>query len=141
MSLSWTLPSGSVVETYKLEWKILGEHQPIISLSETLSSSTDKYTITGLREYDNVTVKVTVAAVNDAGSNTSVALTLHSAVLHGESRNCEDKDDTCSTSTSTVAIGVIIGGAVGIFLGGLILGCVIVVVVCRVIRNCRKKSK
>ena len=136
MSLSWTLPSGSVVETYKLEWKILDEHQPIIPLSETLSSSTDKYTITGLREYDNVTVKVTVAAVNDAGSNTSVALTLHSAVLHGDSTNCED-DETCSSSASTVAIGVIIGGAVGIFLGGLILGCVIG----RVTRNCRKKSK
>ena len=136
MSLSWTLPSGSVVETYKLEWKILDEHQPIIPLSETLSSSTDKYTITGLREYDNVTVKVTVAAVNDAGSNTSVSLTLHSAVLHGDSTNCED-DETCSSSASTVAIGVIIGGAVGIFLGGLILGCVIG----RVTRNCRKKCK
>lgn len=142
MTLSWAVAGGTEVERYELEWKIIGGQKPISRLSYTLSSTTNNYTIAGLEECDNVTVEVRVAAVNEAGTTSSVPLSLNSAILRGRAADSEDEDITCSSCVmSTSNIGAIIAGVVGALLIGVFIGSVTVVIISRCTQNCRKKNK
>ena len=149
VTLAWTVPSGSVVDTYKLVWRILGTQQPLITLSDTVPGTVDSYTITKLDTYDNVTISIRVTAVNTAGTNSSVPLTLHSDVLRRESTitdpSTEPENETVTTSTTATTASTeintvaIIAGAVGFLLAGVVIGIVAAFIVSKVTQNCGKR--
>jgi len=61
ISLSWSVPSGSVVDSYEVMWE--GDS---IANTTTITDGSTSYTITGLEEDSSYTV--TVTATNAAGS-------------------------------------------------------------------------
>ena len=66
ISLSWSVPSDSVVTSYEVTWWKSGSDA---STSVTVSEAHVNYTITGLDS--NTDYSVTVTAINGAGSATS----------------------------------------------------------------------
>ena len=68
ISLSWSVPSGSVVESYEVTWEREG-----IRSSTTITDGSTSYNITGLEAEANYTI--TVAASNGAGSAVSDPVT------------------------------------------------------------------
>ena len=65
ISLSWSVPSGSIVDSYEVIWETDG--------SATITDGSTSYTITGLEEETNYTI--TVTATNAAGSAASDPVT------------------------------------------------------------------
>ena len=68
ISLSWSVPSGSVVESYEVTWEREG-----IRSSTTITNGSTSYTITRLEAEANYTI--TVAASNRTGSAVSDPVT------------------------------------------------------------------
>ena len=112
MTISWTVPSGTVVDRYKLMWKIDEVQQTVPS--ETLPGTANRYVFPGLDVYKNATIEIT------AGENRNQPLIFHSDILQNSS-------EIACTATNT-NIGAIIGGAVGIFFVGLVIGIVTVTI-------------
>ena len=71
ISLSWSVPSGSVVDSYEVVWerKTSGECPDEDEGSATITDGSTSYTITGLEEDSSYTI--TVTATNAAGSAAS----------------------------------------------------------------------
>ena len=65
ISLSWSVPSGSVVDSYEVMWET--------DSSATITDGSTSYTITGLEEDTSYTI--TVTATNAAGSAVSAPVT------------------------------------------------------------------
>ena len=65
ISLSWSVPSGSVVDSYEVMWETDG--------SSTITDGSTSYTMAGLEEETNYTI--TVTATNAAGSTASEPVT------------------------------------------------------------------
>ena len=71
--LTWT-SAGSVVNSYKIEWRYDdGECSIVRGGSATVAGTMTNYTIGGLKEY--ITYAITVTATNDAGSRVSEVAT------------------------------------------------------------------
>ena len=68
ISLSWSVPSGSVVHSYEVKWEGDGNRG-----STTITDGSTSYTITALEAETNYTI--TVAASNGAGSAVSDPVT------------------------------------------------------------------
>ena len=68
ISLSWSVPSGSVVDSYEVMWEREG-----IRCSTTITDGSTSYNITGLEAEANYTI--TVEASNKAGSAVSDPIT------------------------------------------------------------------
>lgn len=111
-----------MVEEYELKWSIDRQQR-----SESLSGTMDSYTIPGLNMYDNTTIRITVVAINGVGSSESAPLTIHSDLI-------QNNRDTITS------IDIIIGGAVGIFLIGLMIGLMVSIIVLKLIQHCRKRK-
>lgn len=127
VSFSWTVPNGTVVEGYELKWSI--EKQVEL---RTLSQAMNSYTISELGMYDNTTIEILVTAINDVGRRDSNPLTIHSDFIqNGPKKN----------SATNINIGIIIGGAVGVFLIGLTIGIIAGIIVFKLIHNCRNRKK
>ena len=75
ISLSWSVPSGSVVDSYEVMWErdTSGECPDEYEGSATITDGSTSYTITGLEEDSNYTI--TVTATNPAGSAASDPVT------------------------------------------------------------------
>ena len=114
------------MESYEMMWNIVGPHR---TTRDTASSTIESYTVGGLDVYDNTTIGITVTSVNGAGTNTSAALTVHSDFLQCGPEESENE---------VFNVGVIIGGAVGAFLIGIVTGTLIIIVVFKFIQKCRK---
>ena len=71
ISLSWSVPSGSVVHSYEVKWEREGSNSSITST--TITDGSTSYTIRGLEAEANYTI--TVAASNGAGSAVSDPVT------------------------------------------------------------------
>jgi len=69
ISLSWSVPSGSVVDSYEVMWERDGTRNSII-----ITNGSSSYTITGLEEHSSYTI--TVTASNAAGSAPSYRVTV-----------------------------------------------------------------
>ena len=72
ISLSWSVPDGSVVTSYEVMWTS-GECGGVLSNSTTITGSYTSHTISSLRGDTTYTIRVTVT--NPAGSNTSNPMT------------------------------------------------------------------
>ena len=102
--------------------------------SETLPGTANRFVLPGLDVHNNATIEITVNAVNAAGENRNQPLILHSDLLQNSS------EIACTaTNTNIVAI---IGGAVGIFFVGLVIGIVTVtaIITFKRIQNVRKRD-
>ena len=75
ISLSWSVPSGSVVDSYEVVWErdTSGECPDEDEGSATITDGSTSYTITGLEEDSSYTI--TVTATNAAGSVVSDPVT------------------------------------------------------------------
>ena len=75
ISLSWSVPSGSVVDSYEVMWErdTSGECPDEDEGSATITDGSTSYTITGLEEDSSYTI--TVTATNAVGSAVSHPLT------------------------------------------------------------------
>ena len=131
MTVSWSVPTGTVAETFDLHWSVEGDQQPLTTSTDTVD--TNQYIISGLSELENVTVKIVVISTNKAGRNSSVPLTFHSDILRDSATQQPGSTDT--------NLGAIIGGAVGIFFASLVLGIFIFFIGYRITGQCQKKQK
>ena len=68
ISLSWSVPSGSVVDSYEVVWE-----RDDARSGTTITDGSTSYTITGLEEDSSYTI--TVTATNAAGSAASEPVT------------------------------------------------------------------
>jgi len=75
ISLSWSVPSGSVVDSYEVIWErdTSGECPDENEGSTTITDDSTSYTITGLEEDSSYTI--TITATNAAGSAVSDPVT------------------------------------------------------------------
>ena len=128
------------MESYEIQWRVReGESQSMTTThtEESLSSSTDQYTISCLQQIANGTIEVLVTALNGAGSNTSAPFILHTNTL----RNSPTTEE--SNNSNNINIDIIIGGAVGIslvsFVFGIAILCVCVLLMLR--RNKQNKTR
>ena len=128
VTIHWTVPTGTVVNRYDLEWIII-EGALTTSGSGMASDTTDSYTIPDLEDLDDATIHITVTSVNDlVGSDSSVPFSIHSSLLQ----------DTSSDDSTTIDTGAIIGGAVGIVIISVVIGMIAAFVVCAVIQRKKK---
>lgn len=143
VTFSWTVPSGTEVESYELMWNIDGLQQTThtksasgtargsrsIPVHKSISPSPNimactceqftpdtSYTIMGLDMYDNASIEITVTAVNAGGRNEGTPLIVHSDTLQNKA-----EDENTSTNVGGI-IGGIIGGVLGSFIIGLVIG-------------------
>ena len=72
ISLSWSDPSGSVVDSYEVMWERDGTRS-----TTTITDGSTSYTMTGLEEDSSYTI--TVTATNAAGSAVSYPVTIVTA--------------------------------------------------------------
>ena len=121
------------METFDLHWSVEEDQQPLTTSTDTVD--TNQYIISGLSELENATVMIVVISTNKAGRNSSVPLTFHSDIL----RDSATQQPTVGSSDTN--LGVIIGGAVGIFFASLVLGIFIFFIGYRITRQCQKKQK
>ena len=70
--ISWSVPSGSVVEQYEVEWS---SHQCSDGQVETVSRNSSNFTVSNLWPETNYTISV--SALNSVGRSTSDNKTLH----------------------------------------------------------------
>ena len=83
ISLSWSVPSGSEVDSYEVMWQrdTSGECPDEDMDSVTVSGITTSYTITDLEENSNYSIILrAVNMVGSAHSNTTTATTLDSGI-------------------------------------------------------------
>ena len=147
------------MESYEIQWRV--REGKSLSMTTTitdnsLSSSTEQYTISGLQQITNGTIEILVTAVNGAGISSSIPLTLHSNALQRndvpseengdlpseENDDLPSEEDGAESDSNALSsnVGVIIGGALGIFFVSLVIGVLVAVVVLKVTRS-RKKEK
>lgn len=139
VTFSWTVPSGTEVESYELMWNIDGLQQTtdtdsvsgrargsrsipvrksisptpnIMACTCEQSTPDTSYTITGLDMYDNASIEITVTTVNAGGRNESTPL-----IIHSDSLQSKAEDENTATN-----VGGIIGGVLGSFVIGLVIG-------------------
>ena len=132
VTVSWSVPTGTVVENFDLQWNAEREQQLKSTSTDRVASYIHRYTISGLSSLENATVKIIVTAINGAGTNTSTPLTLHSDIL----RNMDSEGDGAGTS---ISFGALIGGAVGIFLISIAAGVLTTFVAHKCHQNSKKK--
>ena len=73
VTVSWSVPTGTVAGTFDLHWSVEGDQQPLTTSTDTVD--TNQYIISGLSELENATVRIVVTTVNGAGRNSSMPLT------------------------------------------------------------------
>ena len=81
ISLSWSVPSGSVVTSYEVMWTSGECPGGVLSGSTTISGSSVSHTITGLR--GDTTYTIIFTAYNSAGNNSIKSVTADTRE-HGE---------------------------------------------------------
>ena len=106
LSLTWTVPPGSVVDIYQLNWDI--QHTELAQfMIELTPARLNNYTITGLGSYGNASLAVSVTAINAVGNKTSPKL-----IFETDFASQGDSED----SNQVLIIGAVLSGCVGIAL-------------------------
>ena len=131
VTVSWTVPTGTVVEYFDLQWSVEEDQRPITTSTDRVA--TNRYTVSGLRHSDNAKIYIVVTASNGAGRNSSTPLTIHSSILQSQG----PEGGSTNNNASTIHLGALIGGAVAIFLVSIAAGTFISFVV----HKCSQKYK
>ena len=76
ISISWSVPTGSVVEQYEVEWS---SHQCPDGQVETIARNSSDFTVSNLWPETSYTISVT--AINSAGRSTSDNQTLQTLAM------------------------------------------------------------
>ena len=104
ISFSWTVPTGSIVDSYEIKWEI--DHNQAASFRDTvLPTSFNSYTVTGLKDYGNATVSISVIAYNAVGSRTSPSLCIAADFAAG------NLDEHQGASCDDAIIGAVVAGS------------------------------
>ena len=120
ISFSWSMSPGSVVDSYEVKWD--RDHNQFASFRDLLSSKSNNYTVTGLKDYGNATFSISVTAHNAVGSATSPSMNVAAnfAAVNsddptdpGTSSTSDDPTDPGTSSTSDDNIPLIVGVVVG----------------------------
>ena len=131
VSFSWSVPSGSVVDSYEVNWD--RDHDRFASFHEELPASANNYTVNGLEGYGNTTFSIFVTAHNSAGSKTSSTLHVAANFAQGNSSSMTG-GSSCDSDGDNIAI---IGAAVA----GCVILAITVVIVALLIYHYKSKLK
>lgn len=104
VTISWSVPSGSAVDSYEVVRE--RDHNSFSSFRESLNNLTTTYTVTGLEEYGNTVITITVRAHNMAGSSTSAQLNVSADLGSGTTAVCSS---TPSDDDRAIVVGVVLG--------------------------------
>ena len=116
-SFSWSVPSGSVVDSYEVNWD--RDHDRFSSFNEELPASANNYTITGLEGYGNATFSVSMTAYNSAGSKTSSRMNFAANFATGTPKSMDPTSSSDSGSGDDITIAIV---------GTVVAGCVILAI-------------
>ena len=118
VTVSWSVPTGTVVENFDLQWNVEREQQPETTFTEMVGGSIHRYAISGLSGLQNATIEFVATSINKAGRESSTPLIFHSDIL----RDFDDSATPPPDGPADTNLGIIIGGAVGISLVSLVAG-------------------
>ena len=110
VSFSWSVPSGSLVDSYEVNWD--RDHNQFASFHEELSASANSYTINGLEGYGNTTFSISMTAHNSAGSKTSSALHVAANFAQGNSSSMTGASSCDSNGDNMAIVGAAVAGCV-----------------------------
>ena len=132
LSVSWTMPNGSKVDQFEIQWeRFVGSTSA--SFRDTLSSKSNNYTVTGLKGYDNATFSVSVTAYNAAGSATSSNINVAANFASGNTKSEGENSSSSSGGNNEATIGGIVAG--------FVILAIAVVVVAILVYHYKSKSK
>ena len=102
VSISWTLTPGSLADRYEINWS--RNHTQFASFNNILSASASNYTVTGLSDYGNATINITVTAFNAFGSTASTNMNIAANVATSQVNASYDNDDAQIIGVVTVVV-------------------------------------
>ena len=119
VTFSWSLPPGSVLDYFTVNWTIQNNSKTA-QLSDIPPSTSNSYTLTGLKkDYSNANYTITVTAFNGVGNSTSSRMKIRS--------NIDTACGVLGTSDSEVVdkaliAGVVVGVVVVLVIATAVLG-------------------
>ena len=125
VSFSWSLPPGSVVDSFEVKWD--RNHSQFATFRDSLSKSSNKYTVNGLRDFDNATYTITVTAFNNVGSSTSSNMNIVANFASGANNGpdggvSESSGDDSEGANEELIAGVVVAGVVILAIAAVVLG-------------------
>ena len=133
VSFSWSVPSGSVVDSYEVNWD--RDHNRFSSFNEELPASANNYTINGLEGYGNATFAISMTAYNSAGSKTSSRMNFAANFATGTPKSMDPTSSSDSGSDDDITIALI-----GTVLAGCVILAIATVVVALLIYHYKKSQ-
>ena len=100
---SWTVPNGSVVDYNEIKWEVERDHTATFR-DTALPTSFNSYTVTGLQDYGNAIVSISVTAHNAMGSSNSTSMHVAANLVTENSGT----HVTVAASVGTVIAGLLI---------------------------------
>ena len=127
LSFSWTLTPGSLVDRYEVNWS--RNHTQFASFHDIVSSSASNYTVSGLSDYGNATIIITVTAFNAFGNATSTSMNIAASVATSQVNELEVAQDDSSSSDNNddLIIGIIIAALVILAITAIIITILIII--------------
>ena len=107
VTFSWSLPPGSVVDYFTVNWTIRNNSKTA-QLSDILPSMSDSYTLTRLKAYRNANYTITVTAFNGVGNSTSSRMKIRSNVDTACGASGSDSEGVDKALIAGVVVGVVV---------------------------------
>jgi hypothetical protein len=131
VTFSWSLPPGSVLDYFTANWTIQNNSKTA-QLSDILPSTSNSYTLTGLKDYSNANYTITVTAFNGVGNSTSSRMKIRSNI-----------DTACGVSGSVTSDSEVVDKAL---IAGVVVGVVVVLVIATavlglLVYNCKSQKQ
>ena len=121
VSFSWTLPPGSLVDSFEVKWD--RNHLQFATFRDTLPPSSNNYTVTGLKDRDNATYTVTVTACNGVGKTTSASMNFLANFAAANSGGVSERSEGGSGEGDGAMIaGIVTAGLVVLAIAAVLLG-------------------
>ena len=120
LSFSWSVPSGSVVDSYDVWWQF--QHTTLVTFKVTLAPTRfNNHTIIGLRDYGDATLSISVTAFNAVGNRSSAVLTVATDSVDDSEAETQA---SCGTDDAVI-IGAVVGGCVIIAIAAVVVAILI----------------
>ena len=135
VSFSWTMPSGSVVDSFEIKYEI--NHTRHATFVDILPPTAFNYTVTGLRDFDRSAIySITVIAQNGAGRTSSAKLKFVADFASGGGGTMGGNESDSEGSDGGLIAGVVIAGVIVLVLTIVI----VIVLVCKTHKTKTKKE-